>query len=73
MTTKKIEMLPPWLFRPNQHPYDIGWRMGGDEWYLMKLGEELEKLTPEEIEEYFDQYDIPEEWQPFVDSWIDSD
>ena len=60
-------MLPPWRKYPDMHPYSIGWRMGGGEWYLMIWSRWAAGRSREEQVAYFRGYaPIPVEWADWV-------
>ena len=60
-------MLPPWRRYPDMHPYSIGWRMGGGEWYLMIWSQWAAGRSQEEQVGYFRGYaPIPVEWADWV-------
>ena len=55
---------PPWIFRPNSHPYSIQWRMGAGETYVIVYWTWLnEKMKNEsELVEFFKKYPAPPRW-----------
>ncbi len=55
---------PPWVFRPNSHPYSTQWRMGAGETYCMVYWSWLnENLKSEsELIEFFKKYPAPPRW-----------
>ena len=62
------EVPPHWVFRPNSHPYSIGWRMGSGEgfvevfnsWFENNLASEKERI------DYFHKYSPPPRWLAMV-------
>ncbi len=55
--------LPQWLAYPNIHPYDMFWRMGEGETYVMNLAEWFYKLSTEAQREYETYFVAPKEWE----------
>lgn len=63
------EPLPPWIEYPGFSPYDIFWRMGAGESYLIRpFGPFMAALSKSERKQYFLRYDLGEEW-PHRDQW----
>ena len=62
------EVPPPWVFRPEGHPYSIGWRMGAGESFLMVFWQWWEQKSPTETEAlaYFKKYNPPPRWLGWV-------
>ena len=76
------EVPPHWVFRPDSHPYSIGWRMGDGEsfvevfytWFEEYLTTENERIN------YFLKHDPPPRWLASViesiwdlEGWNDPD
>ncbi|MGC4042351.1 MAG: hypothetical protein QM758_00925 [Armatimonas sp.] len=60
---------PPWVRYPNSDPFEIRWRMGEGESYLMDYWEAMEPLEENQKLAYFRNYlPIPGEWLPWVAS-----
>ena len=61
---------PPWFMFPDTHPYEIGWRMGDGEFYVMVFSEwwEREKRGYDEAQriEYFRKWPPPPRWLPWM-------
>lgn len=55
--------LPQWITYPNIHPYDMFWRMGGGEDYVMKLAQWFYGLSKEAQIEYESYFTPPKEWR----------
>ena len=55
---------PPWVFRPNSHPWSIQWRMGAGETYCMVYASWLNKNcnTLEDQIKFFKKYPPPPRW-----------
>jgi hypothetical protein len=57
---------PPWFMFPGVHPYDICWRMGAGESYIMVYSswweQEKEQLDEKQRIEYFRKWPPPPEW-----------
>lgn len=62
------EIPPPWVFKPTGHPYQIGWRMGSGESFLMTYWEWWEEVSMEKAEmiQYFKRYHPPPRWLGWV-------
>jgi hypothetical protein len=60
---KENPPLPPWLKYPNYSRYDMFWRMGTGETYLMEYIHPYFKYASKvEIRKYKQKYLEPEEW-----------
>ena len=61
---KHGDVPPPWVFRPNSHPYSIGWRMGAGETYIMVYSSWLNEncTSKEELIKFFKKYPAPPRW-----------
>lgn len=55
--------LPQWIAYPGIHPYDMFWRMGEGETYVMYLAEWFYKLSPKSQREYERYFVPPKEWE----------
>ncbi|WP_379138316.1 NADAR family protein [Paenibacillus sp. sgz500958] len=55
--------LPQWIAYPDIHPYDIFWRMGMGEGYVMEYGQWFYGLSKEAQEEYNHYFVPPREWE----------
>lgn len=55
---------PPWIHFPETHPYDIIWRMGTGESYIMTFSKwwELKRFNEVEKIAYFKKYPSPPRW-----------
>ncbi|KAF4958769.1 hypothetical protein FGADI_2113 [Fusarium gaditjirri] len=57
---------PPWFMFPGDHPYDIGWRMGAGESYIMMYStwweQQKERLDEKRRFQYFRKWPPPPEW-----------
>ena len=57
---------PPWYMFPDSHPYEIGWRMGAGESYLMVFSawwkHAKNGLDEERRIEYFKRWPPPPRW-----------
>lgn len=58
------EIPPPWVFRDQSHPYQMGWRMGEGEFYLMVFWKWWDKqgFSIEERINYFKKHPAPPRW-----------
>ena len=59
--------LPQWLAYPDVHPYDIFWRMGIGEDYVMKYGKWLYSISKEAQREYRRYFKPPKGWEDWED------
>jgi len=60
--------LPPWLKYPEYSPYDMFWRMGTGETYLMEhVWPYLKYASDEELTEYKQKYTPTGEWVGWYD------
>ena len=66
---KKI-MPPPWLAHREIERYSIGWRMGYGEDYIVRFGDWLDTLSPDERTEYRTLFPEPVTWMGW---WDDED
>ena len=66
---KKI-MPPPWLAHREIERYSIGWRMGYGEDYIVRFGDWLDTLSPDERTEYRTLFPEPVTWKGW---WDDED
>lgn len=64
---KKI-MPPPWLTYREIERYSIGWRMGYGEDYIVRFGDWLTLLSPEERAEYRALFPEPVTWKGWWDN-----
>lgn len=55
--------LPQWIAYPGVHPYDMFWRMGTGEDYIMRYAAWWTRLSTEAREEYRRYFPAPEEWK----------
>ena len=55
--------LPQWLAYPDVHPYDIFWRMGTGEDYIMKYGEWFYSISEDAQKEYKRYFKPPKDWE----------
>lgn len=55
---------PPWIFRPNSHPFSIQWRMGAGESYMMLYYTWLKNNinSKDELILFFKKYPAPPRW-----------
>jgi len=55
---------PPWIFRPNSHPFSIQWRMGAGESYMMVYSTWLTNnmQSKDELIQFFKKYPAPPRW-----------
>ena len=62
------EVPPPWVYRPNSHPYSIGWRMGAGESFLMVFWQWWEDKSFSEAEAlaFFKKHTPPPRWLGWV-------
>lgn len=62
------EVLPHWIYRPNSHPYSIGWRMGSGESFndVFYTWFEENLITEENRIEYFLKHSPPPRWLAMV-------
>lgn len=62
------EVPPHWIFRPDSHPYSIGWRQGTGETYTQVFYTWFEYSLPSEQERmnYFKKYTPPPRWLAMV-------
>lgn len=59
--------LPQWIAYPNIHPYDMFWRMGEGESYVMKFAQWFYSLSKEAQKEYNGYFASPKEWKEIDD------
>ena len=64
---KKI-MPPPWLAHREIERYSIGWRMGYGEDYIVRFGDWLDTLSPDERTEYRVLFPEPVTWKGWWDN-----
>jgi hypothetical protein len=58
------EVRPPYAAYPGTHPFDIGWRMGAGEWYLMVFAHWWAAAVPHEESRlaYLRRHPPPTQW-----------
>lgn len=54
---------PQWIAYPGVHPYEMFWRMGSGEDYVMNLGQWFYSLSEEARREYNRYYKPPKDWE----------
>jgi len=55
--------LPQWLAYPDVHPYDIFWRMGTGEDYIMKYGKWFYSISEDAQREYKRYFKPSKDWE----------
>ncbi|WBX78070.1 hypothetical protein PG911_07390 [Tenacibaculum ovolyticum] len=72
-TSQYGEVPPKWIFRPESHPYSIGWRQGSGETFseVYYIWFERNLVTEKERIKYFLKYSPPPRWLATVieDIW----
>lgn len=67
-------LLPPWLRYPDIHPYDLFWRMGAGESYVMMFGRWSERRSRDEWIAYLRAHaPIPSAWVEWAAACLDPD
>ena len=61
----KQEVKPPWIHMPGVSKYDIGWRMGSGEDYIIKFWKYYDGLSKTEQKEYRKKYKARKEWRGY--------
>ena len=61
-------MPPPWLAHREIERYSIGWRMGYGEDYIVRFGDWLDTLSPDERTEYRVLFPEPVTWKGWWDN-----
>lgn len=57
---------PPWIARPDWPSDSIGWRMGGEA-YFLQVRERYSALTPAEQAAYERAFPVPPGWERYLD------
>lgn len=57
-----VKINPPQIEYPNYTPHCLGWKMGDGEDYIYDWYEYIDKLTKNELKEYFNEWKPPKEW-----------
>lgn len=61
-------LLPPWKKYPGIHPYDMFWRMGDGEHYLLDLYQYLDNLSQRDYTIYTLSYPPPAAWSNYYNN-----
>lgn len=72
LVAKHGEVPPPWAYYPRVHPFDIHWRMGGGEGYLLLFSSWLRSVgwQFEQRAAYVRRWDAPYSWLDWVASFL---